>query len=173
MAEKYAPDPHAGGEGAPDAKKPRQRANEFTEFERLFSHEVNADYEEVDLFREDGDGLLSDRDANSRGQKPSVKPLRPGETRSVRIPVTIESPGGDVCPYELGLTISLRRASSAPPAAAAHQGVGAEPPEDDIDLLDGRTTLFFADQDEDADDEPEPSLEPSRGWWSKLFSFWR
>jgi hypothetical protein len=173
MAEKHASDPKSGGDRASGAKKPCQTPNEFSEFERLISHEYNADYEETDLFPGEEDAPARGGYNIAVGQRPSAKPLRPGEVRSVRIPLTIESPGGGSEAYELGLSISLRKASGVPQDAAAAKAGGEEPQEDEIDLLDGRTTHIFGDQDEDDEEDSEPPADAPGGWFSRLFSFWR
>ncbi len=173
MTEKQASDPNADGDGTPGAKKPSQGASEFSEFERLISHEYNADYEEEDFFAGEEERSLMGGFGTAPEERPSAKPLRPGEVRSVRIPLTVESPGACVASYELGLSISLRQVSGVAAAAATGKAPGEEAPEDEIDLLDGRTTLMFGEEDEDGDDGPASPPEASRGWWSKLFSFWR
>ncbi len=173
MAEKDASDSHAGGEQTGGAKKPPQRASEFTEFERLISHEYNADYEETDLFPGEEDGSRQSGYSMASGQGRPAAPLRPGEVRNVRIPLTIASPEGGSVAYELGLSITLQSASDGTQEVAVSREHVEDPPEDEIDLLDGRTTLMFGDQDEDGDDEPESAPEPARGWWAKLSSFWR
>lgn len=152
----------------------------FKAFEEMISEEENVEYGEEDAALHAlkvEDRLAGRRPMVSR--RMDIRPSGRDEGRGIQVPLRIKLPDGAVEDYLLRVSVSLQKASHTGEGTSS-DGYSASDRDPDgnshleIDILDGRNTLIY-DEDEEADEEETEGTGEIKAvnWWDRLFSFWR
>ncbi len=175
MEEKRASDSGDRHEDQEEVHPKDRMEDEFEEFEKIISSEENVEYEEdntLESFK--STDRLEERDtAGSRGIR--ITQVGDGADQHVEIPLRIELPGGVTEDVLLDIVISLQKVRKQESSYSFSGPADFSGDEDsEIDILDGRTSLLF-DEDDEAEEEEKDSSEEEceESWIEKIFSFWR
>jgi hypothetical protein len=149
--------------------------SEFSNFGDLISSEENVEYEEDTALQ-----TLHDRGALKDWQEEYTEKLdrtpHPKEAgQTISIPLQIEMPDNVAGLYVLNISVSLQKAQHNAGPVPGNMGSNLNPDEggeQEIDILDGRTTLIFDEEDEPEEEPVQNEERQQRGWLAKIF-FWK
>jgi hypothetical protein len=152
-----------------------QEAHELKAFEDLISSEENVEYEEDHLLEAMNDPAGLSGPSSVSMPSLAVDPVSTNGGK-ISIPLRIRQEGGHDDEYCLELSVALHKAEKG--VSSVKEMESPQVPYDDeeemeIDILDGRTTLIFQEEDESEEEIDSLEDEPERGWWERLFFFWR
>jgi hypothetical protein len=149
--------------------------SEFNNFGDLISSEENVEYEEDAALQtlHDGGRLKDWQEKYTERLDRATHPKEAGQT--ISIPLQIEMPEDVAGSYVLNISVSLQKAQHTAGPVSGNMGSNLNPDEEgeqEIDILDGRTTLIFDEEDEPEEEPVQNEERQQRGWLTKIF-FWK
>jgi len=154
----------------------KQMDQGFKAFEDLISEEENVEYEEdISLQPFKRENRLFER-GPVVSKRLDIRPSGRNEGRGILIPLQIKLPNGVSEEYLLSVSISLKKASQSEVSFSGEGAYDLGPDSEDhpeIDILDGRTTLIYGEEEEDEETPQDPGEIQAASWWDRLLSLWR
>jgi hypothetical protein len=150
--------------------------SEFSHFEELISSEENVEYEEDSAIQTLHNAEhLKDRHGKS-SHRLNITSHTKEAGQSISIPLYIEMSDDVTEEYTLNIAVSLQKAKQKANPYPGYMGPDLNPDDHselEIDILDGRTTTLYEEEEEIEEVEKERSDESTQGsWLSKIF-FWK
>ncbi len=149
--------------------------SEFNNFGDLISSEENVEYEEDAALQTLHRGGHLEGWQEKYNERLDRTPHPKETSQTISIPLQIDMPEDVTGSYVLNISVSLQKAQHTSGPVPGNMGSNLSPDEEgelEIDILDGRTTLVFDEEDE-PEEEPVQNEERQQGGWLTKIFFWK